>query len=192
MLSTCSTLGASHDVTTGLPAPGHTPSAIRSDAGRQVLQATLPPTPPPSSGPEAPLGSCSNPVILSDLPPTGQITLMPGEANCTHMQSSWNMFWGVPWDAGYLLPANSSAYRFLTIDTCLPGVAGSVVGYPVHLTVTALASTSGFVHSCCGEGGALGFVNGTFTQSGCGGSLSFTAQVGQAYLIVVSGTTSGY
>ncbi|GFH25134.1 hypothetical protein HaLaN_23048 [Haematococcus lacustris] len=52
------------------------------------------------------------------------------------------MFWGLPWDAGYLLPANSSAYRLLTIDTCLPGVAGSVVGYPVHLTVTALASTS--------------------------------------------------
>ncbi|KAL6759646.1 hypothetical protein V8C86DRAFT_2569553, partial [Haematococcus lacustris] len=136
-------VGASYDVTTGLPAPGHTPLAIRSDAGRQVLQATLPPTPPPPSGSEAPLGSCSNPVLLSDLPPNGQVTLTPGEANCTHMQRSWNMFWGVPWDAGYLLPASFSAYRLLTIDTCLPGVAGSVVGYPVHLTVTALASTSG-------------------------------------------------
>ncbi|KAL6759645.1 hypothetical protein V8C86DRAFT_3197313, partial [Haematococcus lacustris] len=163
----CSTSEASYDVGTGLPAPGHTSSANRSDAGRQVLQATLPPTPPPSSGPEAPLGSCSNPVLLTDLPPTGQVTLMPGEANCTLMQRSWNMFWGLPWDAGYLLPANSSAYRLLTIDTCLPGVAGSV-------------------------GGALGFVNETFTQTGCGGSLSFTAEVGQAYLIVVSGTTSGY
>ncbi|GFH22935.1 hypothetical protein HaLaN_20473 [Haematococcus lacustris] len=98
------------------------------------------------------------------------------------------MFWGVPWDAGYLLPANSSAYRLLTIDTCLPGVAGSVVGYPVHLTVTALASTSGL----CALAAGGEFANGTFTQTGCGGSLSFTAQVGQAYLIVVSGTTSGY
>ncbi|GFH21387.1 hypothetical protein HaLaN_18683 [Haematococcus lacustris] len=139
---------------------------------------------------EAPLGSCSNPVLLSDLPPSGQVTLTTGEANCTHMQRSWNMFWGVPWDAGYLLPANFSAHRLLTIDTCLPGVAGSVVGYPVHLTVTALASTS----SLCAlaAAGALRFANGTFTQSGCGGSLSFTARVGQAYLIVVSGTTSGY
>ncbi|KAL6762771.1 hypothetical protein V8C86DRAFT_3130505, partial [Haematococcus lacustris] len=190
MLSTCSTLEASYDVTTGPPAPGHTPSAIRSDAGRHVLQATLPPTPPPSSGPEAPLGSCSNPVILSDLPPTGQITLMPGEANCTLMQRSWNMFWGVPWDVGYLLPANFSAHRRLTIDTCLPGVAGSVVGYPVHLTVTALASTSGLC--TLAAAGALRFFNGTFTQPACGGSLSFTGRVGWAYLIVVSGTTSGY
>ncbi|GFH06672.1 hypothetical protein HaLaN_01341 [Haematococcus lacustris] len=106
------------------------------------------------------------------------------------MTRSMNLYWGSPWDVGYLLPGNPTWLRRFTVDTCLLGVPGSAVGYPLSLAVTALASTSGLCRLA--SAGALGYMDVVTSANGCGGSLNFTARVGQAYLITVSGFTPGF
>ncbi|KAJ9527130.1 hypothetical protein QJQ45_025180, partial [Haematococcus lacustris] len=136
------------------------------------------------------LGTCANPVILADLPLNGQLTFTPGPRNCSDMTRSMNLYWGSPWDVGYLLPGNPTWLRQFTVDTCLPGVPGSAVGYPLSLAVTTLASTSGLCRLA--SAGALGYMDVVTSANGCGGRLNFTARVGQAYLITVSGFTPGF
>ncbi|GFH06675.1 multidomain presynaptic cytomatrix protein, partial [Haematococcus lacustris] len=138
----------------------------------------------------ADLGTCANPVLLTDLPLNGQLTFTPGPRNCSDMTRSMNLYWGSPWDVGYLLPGTNTWHRQFTVDTCLPDVPGSAVGYPLSLAVTALASTLGLCHLT--STGALGYMDVVTSANGCGGRLTFTAGVGQAYLITVSGFTPGF
>ncbi|GFH26301.1 hypothetical protein HaLaN_24429, partial [Haematococcus lacustris] len=106
------------------------------------------------------------------------------------MTRSMNLYWGSPWDVGYLLPGNPTWHRQFTIDTCLLGVPGSAVGYPLSLAVTTLASTSGLCRLA--STGSLGYMDVVTSANGCSGRLNFTARVGQAYLITVSSFAPGF
>ncbi|KAJ9533534.1 hypothetical protein QJQ45_026573, partial [Haematococcus lacustris] len=136
------------------------------------------------------LGSCANPFPLTDLPLNGQLTLTPGPRSCSDMTRSMNLYWGSSWDVGYLLPGDPTWHRQFTVDTCLPGVPGNAVGFPMSLAVTALASTSGLCRLA--STGLLGYLGVVTSANGCGGSLNFAARVGQAYLITVSAFTPGF
>ncbi|GFH22607.1 hypothetical protein HaLaN_20097, partial [Haematococcus lacustris] len=76
-------------------------------------------------------GSCSNPVMISNLPPNGVLNIPFEERSCQDMANTWQPphvynFWGgwhyAAWSVGYFLPGDAPVPRLVTLTAGGPNL----------------------------------------------------------------------